>query len=276
MWVFLSSVVDHWLTLCFVSSFAIPAYREWPRLIKHKLEVCLQWRGTMAKRLCENPNAIMRKCILPSSLCWKWFPNISKLIMNVVPFILSTDVRYMYVRHASDRAWYEIHAKPVKYPTGSNQTEPRTSRYQQLATSANLTQAPKHSLNYWCASFLVQWFSAWKPATWTIIDTCWLPGSPALWYSSSRCHCYALPALWCFHAALPGGLEPLERTCESFPGLFRISVGIWQFRQKRLEHDSQVDKDVYIYIWVTYIYIYMPIHIYIGDCVFLTCLITSG
>ena len=63
---------------------------------------------------------------------------------------------YKYVGHASDRAWYEIDAKPVKYPTGSNQTEPRTSTYQQLAASANLTQAPNYSLNYWCAPFLVQ------------------------------------------------------------------------------------------------------------------------
>lgn len=28
VWVFISSVVDHWLTLCLMSSFAIPAYRE--------------------------------------------------------------------------------------------------------------------------------------------------------------------------------------------------------------------------------------------------------
>lgn len=119
------------------------------RLIKHKLEVCLQWRGTMAKRLCENPNAIISKCPYCQAACAeKDFQAYHECCTN---YIFPPEIPiYKYVGHASDRAWYEIDAKPVKYPTGSNQTEPRT-RYQQLATSANLTQAPKHSLNDWCA-----------------------------------------------------------------------------------------------------------------------------
>ena len=219
MWVFISSVVDHWLTLCFVSSFAIPAYREWPRLIKHKLEVCLQWRGTMAKRLCENPNAIIRKCPYCQAACAE---NDFQAYHEccTICFIHRCPIYVCQACIRSCMIWDPC--QTCKIP-GSNQTEPRTSRYQQLATSANLTQAPKHSLHLFWSNGLVHE----NPATWTVIDTCWLPGSPGLWYSSSSCHCYALPALWRFHAALPGGLEPLERTCESFPicSGFRLESG---------------------------------------------------
>ena len=76
-------------------------------------------------------------------------------------------------------------------------------------------------------------------------------------------HWYTLPAnrqpgplvqlqslpLLCLASVMALSCSPARRAwatwkdLREFPGLFRISVGIWQFRQKRLEHGSQVDKD---------------------------------